>query len=275
MNKNENMKKNIVRISTILLTLFFSLAIASDIGNCKILPKPTLKQPINKKSTLKPISKTDVIKIVALVKDFINYDKYKLNRFEIGSKKGLNIATIIGLNNIPIFDFNSGFYIKYNINKNLFIKQEFIYSYEGSNLKQEINESPKNKALRIRIKTNEGSKVKEVRLNRLCNEYINLPLLIGYSFNDISLEIGPEFNFAIKRNKNITDLKKEIKEEIIDINNIGISFIVGTEFAVGKYINLPILSLTGRYKIGFTKVFEAKKFNSNSVFQIGLSIKFF
>lgn len=95
MNKNENMKKNIVRIYTILLTLFFSIAIASDIGNCKNLQKPTLKQPINKKSqqksplkqTIKPLSQTDVIKIVALVKDFINYDKYKLNRFEIGSKK--------------------------------------------------------------------------------------------------------------------------------------------------------------------------------------------
>ncbi|WGH27745.1 MAG: PorT family protein [Candidatus Bostrichicola ureolyticus] len=188
-------------------------------------------------------------KISFLVKDMIESEKLKIKKFEFGTKNGINISSIIGIKNSPIFNFNKGFYFKYYLIKSFFIKPELLHSIEGSGIK--IKDRPNH--------------------IKLTNTYINIPLIFGYTFNNpgISFEFGPQFNLGIdiQTIKGIKALK--------DVNKLGLSLVAGTEFAIGKYIKCPQLSLTGRYNIGLTKVFASKEtFNCNSVFKVGISLKF-
>ncbi|WGH26738.1 MAG: PorT family protein [Candidatus Bostrichicola ureolyticus] len=216
-----------------------NLDIPNVILKPNVQPKPNVNVPIKKpKFDFKRfnLEYPYIKKISFLVKDMIESEKLKIKKFEFGTKNGINISSIIGIKNSTIFNFNKGFYFKYYLIKSFFIKPELLHSIEGS-----------------------GIKIQDIKLT---NTYI--PLIFGYTYPGISFEFGPQFNLGIERHKGIKD-----------VNKFGISLVAGTELAIGKYIKCNQLSLTGRYNIGLTKVFASKEtFNCNSVFQLGISLKF-
>ncbi|WP_103327286.1 porin family protein [Bacteroidetes bacterium endosymbiont of Geopemphigus sp.] len=176
----------------------------------------------------------------------IECTKKVFKQMEYGVKSGVNFSSVISLNNISSrTGFNAGVYGRYNIDQDMSIQPELLFSSQGF----------KNKSLKETVS----------------NGYLNIPIMFQYRLVDsLAFEMGPQLGFAInKDNYHPGDSPKKA-------NGFDFSLTLGVKYDVSQYFKVPDLGLTARYTIGLTNVYKADKIssNKNSVFQTGLAYVF-
>lgn len=194
-------------------------------------------------------------KIILFVAFFLSFI-ISFSQVRLGLKGGLNFATVryINVDNSKArVGWNAGALAEIPVQDNLLIRPEVLYSSKGF-------------AFSAVGTSSSGS----VKLN-----YITVPVLFGYRFNDkTSILAGPEFGFlrkAVSKSSGITD----------DMTNFYRHFDLG--FDLGLAYNITrVFGAEVRYNYGFKDlvnvVYQSENGNitgqgkngANRVFQIGL-----
>lgn len=156
---------------------------------------------------------------------------------KFGLKAGLNLATVSNTGGDLKAGFHGGVLAHVHLSPAFSLQPEIMYSTQGS---------------------------KYAANSKLLLNYINIPLLLQYNFdNGFRLQGGPQIGFLIEAKQKIgtTEFDESDKWKSIDISlPIGISYLCYSGFGVDA-----------RYNIGVTNIRENSSVNyRNSVIQLGL-----
>lgn len=167
----------------------------------------------------------------------------------IGPKVGWNITNISNSHDKNKLSFVLGGFAEFKISDLLSIQPEILYSRQGT-----------------RDKGN-GVKVKN-RLN-----YLNIPVLAKLNvWDELSVEVGPQFGFALNARQKTKAGGEVVKRDIQYNNTFDFSFAFGVSY------NLENLMFSARYNVGLTNVIEKDHFggnnNKNHVFQLSVGYRF-
>lgn len=180
-----------------------------------------------------------------------------INRFTLGAKAGLNIATMVGKD---VKDdgakaktgFHIGVVSEFRACGMFAIAPEIVFSSQG-------------------YRTVEG----DYKLS-LNSSYINIPIMARfYVIDALSIEVGPQFGFAggMKWKAKLGDHKESEK---LDSKEDYRTF----DFAIGLGVTYNLnhkFFASARYNFGLTNVLKANDpySNKNSVFQLSVGYNFF
>ena len=177
----------------------------------------------------------------------LNYTKKIFKNMEYGIKSVANYSGIIGLDKTSYYiGFNSGIYARYNLDSNIAIQPELVFSQQKFK-----RTSPK---------------------ETITNNYLKLPIMLQCRLIDrLFFEVGPQLGFLVKETNYKLDKSTSIKA-----NKFDLSLAVGARYDVGQYFEIPNLDLTVRYDFGLTNVYKHSKISKsrNAVLQSGLAYSF-
>jgi hypothetical protein len=163
----------------------------------------------------------------------------------IGIKGGLNVYNIQNSNGTK-FDAKTGFHLgllgHIHLDKEWAVQPEIVYSEQGA----KYNFSNTN--------------------NRLDLDYINVPVLLQYMFdNGFRLEAGPQVGFLVSaKNESKADVKNSFKD--IDF---------GLGLGIGYIKQSSGFGVDARYNIGLSDITEDNSVKSTNMgFQLGVFYQF-
>lgn len=166
----------------------------------------------------------------------------------VGPKVGFNVSNISNSDANSKFSFHLGGFAEFKMNDFFAIQPELLYSRQGASDKIE------------------GVKYK-LRVN-----YLNIPVLAKlYVLDELSVDLGPEFAFALNAKEKAKAGGTTTKNTIDDVN----TFVVN--FAIGLSYNWEDIMFSARYNLGLSNVFDkdyAGGNNKNHVFQLSVGYRF-
>lgn len=151
-----------------------------------------------------------------------------LSRLSFGLKAGGNYSnfTNASFDTDPLMGFHAGAIVNFKLISGLSIQEEFLFSTQGAELKNDL-----------------------LNKEKLELSYISVPLLLKYSTNiGVYIEAGPQFNMLV------TDVKDTGFDKFADKIDAGIAAGIGFQFRN--------IGIGARYYAGLTKV---GKFEANDV----------
>lgn len=170
-----------------------------------------------------------------------------LNNVSYGVKGGWNITNISNSDEKNKMSIHLGAFAEWKMGDFWSIQPELVYSRQGYRWKDG------------------GVKGKE-RVN-----YLNIPLLARlYVLEGLSVDLGPQFGFALNAKSKTKDGGHTSKDKITDFNVFDFSFAMGVSYNLDDFI------FSARYNIGLTNVFDKKdwdKNNKNHVFQLSVGYR--
>lgn len=179
------------------------------------------------------------------------------NFFRFGAKAGLNINKIKSMSYQDGFNYNYqlGVFLQFNFSNRFGIQPEVSFVQSSSEFSDDASD-PYNDLFR------DGTQ-KNAKLN-----YLEIPLLLNInvgSSKHVKLQIGPSYGNVLK-------------ETVDSLKTSGELFKKGELSAIGGlWIQLPLINIGARYKMGLTDInkikLDAEKWKTQS-FQIFMGITF-
>lgn len=170
------------------------------------------------------------------------------NDIVIGPKFGLNVSNITNSEMDNKASIHVGGFAEFKINDYLALQPELLYSRQGC---------------RDKI---DGTKIK-VRVN-----YLSIPVLAKlYVLENLSVDLGPEFAFALNSKMKAKDGDTTIKEKLGNENTLVVNFGLGLSY------NFEDIMVSARYNLGLSNVFDKDDYGSNNknhVFQLSVGYRF-
>ena len=121
----------------------------------------------------------------------------------VGPKVGLNMTNISNSDKKNKLSFHVGGFAEFRFNDYFAIQPELVYSRQGA--RDKIN----------------GDKLK-LRAN-----YLNIPVLAKlYVLDELSVDLGPEFGFALNAKAKYKDGDTTVKHKMNDINTLAVNFAI-------------------------------------------------
>lgn len=166
----------------------------------------------------------------------------------LGPKLGWNASNISNSDMKNKWSFHGGVFAEFRLTDLLAVQPELLYSRQGARDK-------------------EGGVKTWLRVN-----YLNIPVLAKlYVWDELSVDLGPEFGFALnskwKTKAGGTTVKQNGKHE----NTLAVNFAIGLSY------NYEDFMVSARYNAGLSNVFDkdhAGGNNKNHVFQISVGYRF-
>jgi hypothetical protein len=154
-----------------------------------------------------------------------------------GIKAGLNMATVTGSGGDLKPGFNGGVLAHIHITPAFSLQPEVMYSNQGTKYSSD---------------------------NKLLLNYINIPLLLQYNFdNGFRLQGGPQVGFLIEAKQKVANVEYDRKN---NYNTVDFSIPLGF-----SYLGYSGFGVDARYNIGVTNVVKNSATNyRNSVLQFGV-----
>ena len=166
----------------------------------------------------------------------------------VGPKVGLNMTNISNFDLKNKLSFHVGGFAEFRFNDYFAIQPELVYSRQGA--REKID----------------GNKIK-LRAN-----YLNIPVLAKlYVLDELSVDLGPEFGFALNAKAKYKDDSTTVKHKMNDINTLAVNFAIGLSY------NWDDFMFSARYNLGLSNVFDKDKYdgnNKNRVFQLSVGYRF-
>lgn len=159
-----------------------------------------------------------------------------------GPKASFNLATITGSDGGAAMKpgFSAGLFGEYRMTNLFAISPEVVYSMQG-----------------VKVKDMDAS---------LVSHYINIPILAKfYVIKNLSLEVGPQFGFALSASAKAAGVSVKMDSELYNMFDLSI--------AAGATYNIQKFLVSARYNIGMTN-FVKDGSNKNGVLQIGVGYRF-
>lgn len=174
--------------------------------------------------------------------------QFDVNNFTYGAKVGLNATNISNSDMKNKLSFHLGAFAEWKLSDFVGIQPELVYSRQGARDKYDEN----------------GSKVKvKTRVN-----YLNIPILAKlYVLEDLSVDLGPQFGFALNAKSKYKVGGHTSKDKITDNNTFDFSFAVGASYNFDDFI------FSARYNIGLSNMWDKDKVGENlknHVFQLSV-----
>lgn len=173
-----------------------------------------------------------------------------LEDFTYGIKGGWNISNVSnvdygGIDGKNKMSFHLGVFAEWRMGDFWGISPELVYSRQGLRYKEDD----------WKCKT---------RLN-----YLNIPVLVKlYVLEGLSVDLGPQFGFALNGKNKAKEGGTTVKEKITHLNTFEMGFAMGLSYCVDDFI------LSARYNLGLSNAFDKKwvgdKNNKNHVFQLSV-----
>ena len=102
--------------------------------------------------------------------------------------------------------------------------------------------------------------------------YLNIPVLAKlYVLDELSVDLGPEFGFALNAKAKYKDGDTTVKHKMNDINTLAVNFAIGLSY------NWDDFMFSARYNLGLSNAFDKDKYdgnNKNRVFQLSVGYRF-
>ena len=166
----------------------------------------------------------------------------------VGPKVGLNMTNISNSDKKNKLSFHVGGFAEFRFNDYFAIQPELVYSRQGA--RDKIN----------------GDKLK-LRAN-----YLNIPVLAKlYVLDELSVDLGPEFGFALNAKAKYKDGDTTVKHKMHDINTRAVNFAIGLSY------NWDDFMFSARYNLGLSNAFDKDNYdgnNKNRVFQLSVGYRF-
>jgi hypothetical protein len=159
-----------------------------------------------------------------------------LDKFHFGLKAGSNYSdfTNADFDTEGLVGFHAGAIVNFEINEKLSIQEEFLYSTQGSKIKDGIFQG------------------QEIKLS-----YISVPILLKYKFNNgIYLEAGPQIGILASEDFKAIDSSDKFAEKVDGGAAAGVGYQFKNGFGIGA-----------RYYMGLTDVSKSKSSAINTNFQ--------
>lgn len=187
-----------------------------------------------------------------------------------GVKAGLNIANVSGDNdddNEVQFDFALGGFLEFQVNPNVSIQPELLYTRKGSYYEESLTY------------VEDGYSIREEIESTLNLDYIQIPVLVKYKpANNFNLFAGPALGLLMTA-EGEDDLKATIDgvtisdSDTYDIkdqcNTTEIALVFGGEYNYQQFV------IDVRYDLGLTNIYDSDDFEIfNRVFTLSLGYKF-
>lgn len=176
------------------------------------------------------------ILIVLLALSITTYAQ-KESFFRMGAKAGVNVNKITGLAYKEGFNYNfqAGLFAQFNITKRLGIQSEFNFVQSQTEFTNDAN------TIYDDIFGGGANAQHKAKLNLL-----ELPVLLNINIGPtqkVKLQLGPAYSGVLKQNVD------SLKNNVQDIYKKGeVSGIAGI------WIQLPVICIGARYKVGFTDI---------------------
>jgi hypothetical protein len=191
-------------------------------------------------------------KLYLLVLTIITFNtSYSQIRF--GIKGGLNLSTIeeTFLDIKAKSGIFAGAFVNVKFTDRIFLQPEILYSSKGGKFAQS---SPTKTSINL--------------------TYINLPILAGINFSNVTLLVGPEFGYLLNSSFKSGDIKNNITDRF---NKYDIGISLGADYRFFKHIGLNLRynhGLSYQESIIYTdpngNTTGEKPFGKNRNFQLGL-----
>jgi len=183
-------------------------------------------------------------------------DDEKENFFRFGAKGGVNINKISGQSYKDGFNFNfqAGAFLQFNFSDRFGLQPEVNFVQTSSEFSNDANDIYNDLFL--------GGSQKKAKLN-----YLEVPLLLNINVGSskrVKLQVGPAYGGLLK-------------QTVDSLKNNGNLYRNGEWAAIGGiWIQLPVLNLGARYKLGLTDlnaIDDQQKWKSQSI-QVFVGITF-
>lgn len=174
----------------------------------------------------------------------------KAQSIVVGPKGGLNITNISNIDDSKNkLSFHLGAFAEIKMNDYFSIQPELLYSRQG-----------------LCAEKLEGWK-RRARVN-----YLNIPVLAKfYVWDELSVDLGPQFGFALNGKYKFSKDGDSEKRKIRDLNTFDLSFALGLSY------NWEDFMFSARYNFGITNVIDKDAVgdnNKNHVFQLSVGYRF-
>ncbi len=164
----------------------------------------------------------------------------------IGPKVGMNVTNLSSLDLKEKVSFHVGGFAEFRFSDYFAVQPELIYSRQGARDK------------------NDGTKM-IFRAN-----YLNIPVLFRcYVLDQLSVDLGPEFGFALNARYKVKANKNTVTD--MDVNTLSFAFAMGVSY------NWDNLMFSARYNLGLSNAIDKKEVdggNKNHVFQLSVGYRF-
>lgn len=167
----------------------------------------------------------------------------------VGPKFGWNITNISNAESAKNkMSIHLGAFAEFKFNDFFAVQPELLYSRQGFRQKS-------------------GDWKEKMRVN-----YLNIPVLAKlYVLKDLSVDLGPQFGFALNGKRKWKDGGSTYKKKITDLNTFDLSLAVGISYEYESFM------LSTRYNFGITNVWDKDivgENNKNHVFQLSVGYRF-
>lgn len=187
-----------------------------------------------------------ILLAAALFMVFMAKAQVDLGNFAYGVKGGWNATNVSNADAKNKMSIHLGAFAEWKLSDYFGIQPELLYSRQG-----------------YRDKNNwDGGDMKsKCRVN-----YLNIPVLAKlYVWEGLSVDLGPQFGFALNAKYKTKFDGHTSKEKIKSFNTFDFSFALGASYAIDDFI------LSARYNIGLTNIFDKwEENNKNHVFQLSV-----
>ncbi len=188
-----------------------------------------------------------VLMTVALLMVCAAKAQFSAGDFTWGAKVGLNVTNISNFDLKNKSSFHIGAFAEWNLSDFIGLSPELMYSRQGARDKHD------------------GVKYK-LRVN-----YLNIPVLFKfYVLEGLSVDLGPQFGFALNSKAKTKHNDTTNKTKIGDENTFDVSFPIGLSYTYEGLI------LSARYNIGLSNMWDKDDVGVNSknhVFQLSLGYR--
>lgn len=172
----------------------------------------------------------------------------KAQNFDYGVKVGWNATNISNADMKNKMSFHLGAFAEWKLSDFVGVQPELVYSRQGARDKYEGN----------------GGKIKEkLRVN-----YLNIPVLAKlYVLEELSVDLGPQFGFALNVKEKLKQGGNSSKRKITDFNTFDFSWAIGASYRMDEF------EFSARYNIGLTNIFDKDETGGNRknhVFQLSV-----
>lgn len=175
-------------------------------------------------------------------------------KFSLGAKAGLNVSNFSsrgGNSLIPQIGFHIGIAGEIKASRIFAVAPEIVFSTQGAK-----------------------EKVENTKITMASN-YLNIPVMARfYVIDALSLEVGPQFGFAVGMNAKVKDGNREFEHKLKSGDDYNVfDFMVG----LGLTYNYKHKFITSvRWNYGLTDVLKGNDIpsNKNSLFQLSVGYNF-